>query len=143
MEQFFSTEGLLWEVVVSWKRYTGNLWANVNCRELQCNKKQNIIYADAFENVLLVPSFLFQLLCLSVRVSKCHHSAPTWGFFAIPAEFITQKMGRCEGREIRRGGHRRSYLTLHQCVIAAAAAAGLHDWMSPVADAGGGGTQRK
>lgn len=34
---------------------------------------------------------------------------------------------------MRRGGQRSSYLTPRQCVTAAAA--GLHDWMSPEADA--------
>lgn len=53
-------------------------------------------------------------------------------------------MGLCEGREeTGRGGHRSSYLTLHQCVPAAAAAAALHDWMSPEADATEGGRQRR
>lgn len=37
---------------------------------------------------------------------------------------------------MRRGGQRSSYLTLRQRVTAAA---GLHDWMSPEADATGGG----
>lgn len=83
------------------------------------------------------------LVCQSLQMSPlCTHMGPlcytSWIYYTENGSLWRKR------EEVRSGGHRRSYLTLHQCVIVAAAAAGRHDWMSPVAEVcGGGETQRK